>query len=204
MAKKLGDTAKAAAEGEDKARIAEMAGNVSQETFLQSCQEIAAVNLACKAAADARAKVRKTIKARGIELGILDATLKMADWDREEVRLAFDNRRRYAEWLGLPIGIQADMFKDKTPEQKAQMDAHGRGVTDARTGKSGQPPEDLAEDLAEFYTRGFKGKPLEKEKKEPKEKVRKDKDGNILAPAKTPEREADDAEFDKAGADVID
>lgn len=193
MAKQLGKEGKAG--DQDKERQQEIGGNLTQETFLQSCQEMAAINAKVAAANEERRKVRKTIKARGIELGILDATLKMADWDREEVRLAFDNRRRYAEWLGLPIGTQTDMFKDLTPEQKAQQEAHARGVTDARAGKSGQPPEDLAEEHQEAYVRGFKGKTLEPKKKGP----RTNGEGKIVAPEPDPEMEK---EFE-AGANKV-
>lgn len=164
MAKQLGKEGKTTP-ADEKARAEEIGGNMSQDTFLECCKEMADLKREQKALAAKVSTARKKFKARGVELGLMDATLKLAEWDRDEVRSNWDTRRKYAEWLGLPIGSQGDMFKDMTPDEKRQSEAHARGITDARAGATGQPPEDLAEDLHEFYERGFKGKPLTAKKK---------------------------------------
>src|SRR5690606_25481991 len=87
----------------------EQQGNVTQGTFLEAVREVAKVNAEMRALNERRKGIRKKWKSEGIELGILDATIKMAEWDRAEVRAHFDNARRYAEWLGLPVGVQADL-----------------------------------------------------------------------------------------------
>lgn len=188
MAQQLGKDTQP--DGVDKARTAEVAGNLTQDTFLQSCQEMAALKREQKAVANKIASARKVIKARGVELGLMDAALKMADWDREEVRTNWDTRRRYMEWLGLPIGTQGDILAGLEGEAKLNAEWHARGATDAKAGKTGEIPDECPDDQRDAYTRGFKGKALEKKKeKGPK----KDADGKVIAP---PHGQGHDPEFD--------
>lgn len=201
MAKTLGkeDKTTKAAQADADQRRQEIGGNVTREIFLQSVRELADINAKADAIRSTQRAVRKTIKARGIELGILDATLKMAEWDREEVRLAFDNRRKYADFLGLPVGTQPDMFKDMSEDEKQAVEWEAKGATDFFAAKSGSPPEECPEPFHKHYVRGFKKAAGEVMPTDAKGKTKGpliNKDGQIVKPPRTA---AEEKEFDNAG-----
>ena len=200
MAKVIGKEDKGKKAEKDEG-VADISGNLTSETFLQSVQEMAAINAEMRSVNEKRKKVRKTIKARGIELGDLDAVVRMSDWDREEVRASFDRRRRYAEWLGLPIAHQADMFKGLTQEQKSAAEWEATGRTAYLAAKGPQPPEECPEPFKLNWLRGYKlaagEAPPEKKKKKPVDeraaaKARTNDQGQVVAPEGAG---ADDAAF---------
>ncbi len=62
-------------------------------------------------------KYRKTLKAEGFTLGVLDAMMKMLEWSPEEVKAHFAEREWYAEALRYPVGSQLEFFgTEATPD----------------------------------------------------------------------------------------
>lgn len=133
----------------------EQAGNVTHTTFLAAVREIAKVNAEARAVNEKRKGIRKKWKAEGLELGILDATIKMAEWDRAEVRAHFDNGRKYAEWLGLPIGSQPDLFARKGEDAIQKGEWYALGKVASRLGKAAKPPEECPAEYHQAYMAGF-------------------------------------------------
>lgn len=133
----------------------EAASNVTAGTFLEAVREIAKVNAEARAINEKRKGIRKKWKAEGIELGLLDAALKMAEWDRAEVRSHFDTGRRYAEWLGLPVGHQPDMFKGLGDDEIQRREWFALGQVAARLGKPQKAPEECPPEYIPDYLRGF-------------------------------------------------
>lgn len=133
----------------------EAQGNVTSATFLEAVREIAKVNAEARAINEKRKGIRKKWKAEGIELGLLDAALKMAEWDRAEVRAHFDVGRRYAEWLGLPVGHQPDMFKNLGDDEIQKREWFALGQVASRLGKPQKAPEECPPEYISDYLRGF-------------------------------------------------
>ncbi len=112
---------------------------VDQDTFLSFVRQITAEQAKVEAAKSGLKSVRKQAKASGIELGHLDAVVRMSEWSIEEVREHYALSTRYAIWLGLPLGEQADLFADenaapaKPTDKAAEWDA--KGFMAATTGK---------------------------------------------------------------------
>lgn len=136
----------------------EQASNLTSGTFLEAVREIAKINGEVRALNERRKSVRKKWKSEGIELGILDATIKMAEWDRAEVRAHFDNARRYAEWLGLPIGVQADLFAKLGEDQVQKKEWFALGAVASRLGRSPRDiPEECPPEYKQHWLAGFNG-----------------------------------------------
>jgi hypothetical protein len=157
MARKLGssdDTNVVALNPNAEARR-EQTAQVTQGTFLEAIRDIAKVNAEMRALNERRKGIRKKWKSEGIELGLLDAALKMAEWDRAEVRAHFDTGRRYAEWLGLPIGAQADLFKSAGDDAVLKSEWFGLGRVASRLGKPGKPPEECPPEYHQAFMAGF-------------------------------------------------
>src|SRR5919206_3408391 len=57
-------------------------------------------------------KLRKSAKADGINLGVLDRVLKDMKAKPEEREQDLADFLRYSRWLGAPVGFQADLFED--------------------------------------------------------------------------------------------
>lgn len=171
---------------------AEQRANVTNETFLEAVREVARVNAEMRALNERRKGIRKKWKAEGIELGILDATIKMAEWDRSEVRAHFDTARRYAEWLGLPVGAQPDLFAKMGEDdiQKKEWAALGRVAS--RLGKAARPPEECPPEYQQDWLRGFNDEDEEawseaertEAQRQAAEKIDPNKPGNIADVAK--------------------
>lgn len=129
--------------------------NVTSATFLEAVREIAKVNAEMRSLNERRKGIRKKWKAEGLELGILDATLKMAEWDRAEVRDHFDNARRYAEWLGLPVGVQADLFKGLGDDEVQKTEWRALGRVASNLGRPAKPPEECPPEYRQSWMQGF-------------------------------------------------
>lgn len=129
--------------------------NVTQEVFLKAAAQMAQLNQE-RQELNARVNAaRKQMKANGIELGAMDAMLKMAEWDRGEIRESFDVRRRYAEWLNLPIGTQIDLFKGMDDEEIQAREWHATGLQHKRAGRARSLPDHCPEQFIQFYDRGY-------------------------------------------------
>jgi len=133
---------------------------VTPEYYLKAVKDITAQRAVVDAARARLNAIRKEFKAGGIVLGTLDAMVRMAEWDRGEIRDHFDVQAKYAEWLGLPVapGVmrQGDAFRgDPASEefQRAEWKADGR--TASRTGKPGRPPEECPPEFHQAWMQGF-------------------------------------------------
>lgn len=129
--------------------------NVTPETFLDAVREISAINAKVAALNETRKAIRKKHKANGIELGHMDAIMKMADWDRTEVVEAFRLRREYALMLGLPIEAQGDMFADAPDAEVSRAEWFNRGLVAYRLGRPAEVPDDCPPDYAEAFMDGY-------------------------------------------------
>ena len=104
-------------------------------------------------------RARKEIKAMGFNLGDLDATMKMMDWGRDEVKEHFERRAIYARWVKLPIGSQGDLLagpdaKEENPETAGDLvfaKAYQAGIQ----GKSPECPEEYL-DHNQDWSKGWK------------------------------------------------
>lgn len=131
---------------------------VTEEFFLKAVKDIGAENDKVKAAAHARKLVRNEFKLAGIQLGLLDATVKMAEWSRGEIRDHFGTAAQYAQWLAMPVapGVvkQATLAtEDDDAIQRREWFALGR--TYSRTGKPGRPPEECPDEFHQAFMGGF-------------------------------------------------
>lgn len=135
----------------------EQQGNVTSGTFLEAVREIAQVNAEMRSVNERRKGIRKKWKSEGLELGILDATIKMAEWDRSEVRAHFDNARKYAEWLGLPVGMQADLFKGLGDDEVQKKEWFALGAVSSRLGRPNKAPEECPPEYRQCWQAGFNG-----------------------------------------------
>ena len=131
---------------------------LTEKTFLDSVKEMVAMDAKVKQLREQRSALRKTIKSRGVELGMMDATIKMADWDRGETRAHFDTGRQYAVWLGLPIGTQPDMFAGLADDDVQRKEWWHSGRTAALAGKPRVAPDDCVEAYLQDWDRGYDNK----------------------------------------------
>lgn len=83
---------------------------LTDETFAQYVNELAKIEAKLEGVKAERRAARKRAKAAGIELGHMDAVVRMSDWSQEEVRNHFATQAQYAAWMGLPLGTQVDLF----------------------------------------------------------------------------------------------
>ena len=104
-------------------------------------------------------RARKEIKAMGFNLGDLDATMKMMDWGRDEVKEHFDRRATYARWVKLPIGTQSSMFGDDTATESTDETAgelvFSKAYQAGIQGKSPECPEQYL-DHNQDWSKGWK------------------------------------------------
>lgn len=148
MAKQLGKE-------DPKAVLEEARDNLSEGDFLDAVRRMVAMNDKCAIQNSARQSLRKTLKSEGIVLGDLDAVIRMAEWDRTEQRAHFDNRTRYARWLGLAVGTQPDMFQSMNDRQVQEAEWKAVGRTAALTGKAASPPEECPPIFHDHFMSGF-------------------------------------------------
>ena len=156
MANKLGSADKAESLNPAADDRRDQISNVSQGTFLEAVKEISGINAKMRALNEDKKAIRKKWKANGIELGLLDATIKMAEWDRPEVRAHFDIAKRYAEWLGLPLGTQQDLFAGLGDDEVQKREWFALGQVASRLGRAqGKPPEECPPEYHQDWLKGF-------------------------------------------------
>lgn len=102
-------------------------------------------------------KRRKQMKADGVVLGELDATLKLMDWGPAEIREHFDTKQRYARAARLPIGSQIDLLSDSNDDEVATTDWRFAGFAAATTGKGvfGVPPDSCPPEMHQAWLEGW-------------------------------------------------
>lgn len=127
-----------------------------EEVFLHYVSVISLADKKLAEARDARKVVRKQAKAAGIELGHLDAVVKMAEWDRTEVRAFFATRLQYAEWYALPVDYQPDMFADPAEAEPLGADHWvSKGFQAGVTGAVGTPPNECPGEHMQDWQHGW-------------------------------------------------
>lgn len=152
MARKINDTDSKQAKQEAEA---ENRSNLNQPAFLDAVRKMAAMDEKAAAIRSARTALRKQFKANGIELGVMDAVMKMADWGRDEQRENFHRRSQYATWLGLAVGYQGELFAAMSDKERADAEWEAAGRTACYTGKPNQPPEDCPPVHHAAFMRGW-------------------------------------------------
>lgn len=131
--------------------------NLTDDAFYEHTQAIVKANAALEVARANRQAVRKLAKAAGVELGILDAKLKMAEWEPSEIRSHYATDARYAELLRLPVGTQLDLLEGVPEAARPDIDWQSRGFLAATTklGVPGQPPADVPADQVQNWMQGW-------------------------------------------------
>lgn len=132
--------------------------NVTEEVFLKAASEMAALAAERKEINERISARRKQFKANGIELGKMDLVLKMAEWDRGEIREHFDTEIRYARWMNLPVGTQPSMFDGMADDEIQAREWFDTGLSHRRAGKVRSLPDHCPEAFIQFYDRGYAGK----------------------------------------------
>jgi len=103
-------------------------------------------------------RFRKGLKANGITLGLLDATVKMLEWEPGEIKADFEERLWYAEAMRFPVGAQLELFgTEKTPEPVAdQLKWRNVGYKDGLAGRGwpDEPPEGCPTECHQEYGKG--------------------------------------------------
>lgn len=160
MVKKAGEEDGADDRGPKASGSARVKGNVTKEVFLSAAKDLAQLNAEADAIRQRRNTARKQFKANGIELGKLDATLKMAEWERQEVRDHFDTARTYAEWMNLPVGAQKDLWAGMDSEEIIASEWHADGWAKRLAGKPNTPPENCGVVNRPFWDNGYMLKPF--------------------------------------------
>lgn len=104
-------------------------------------------------------KFRKTLKAEGHTLGVLDAVIKMLDWTPEEIKAHYAERDWYAEALRYPIGTQLEMYgTEKTPDLvREQLKWRNVGFKNgvAAIGWPDEAPDGCPPECAQSYGEGY-------------------------------------------------
>jgi hypothetical protein len=101
---------------------------------------------------------RKSLKAEGFTLGVLDAVVKMLDWTPEEIKNHYAERNWYAEAMRFPVGSQLEFFgTDATPDAvKEQLKWKQIGFKDGVAGKgwANEPPKGCPPEAVQSYGAG--------------------------------------------------
>lgn len=160
--------------------------NVTEEVFLKAAAEMAQLAAERTEINQRISARRKQFKANGIELGKMDLVLKMAEWDRGEVREHFDTEIRYARWMNLPVGTQPDMFKGMADDEVQAREWYDTGVSHRRAGKGRSLPDHCPEAFIQFYDRGYAEKDFIWEKPDPKARQAKEAPAPKTKPAPKP------------------
>lgn len=153
MARKMGE--EPSTQEQTPGTDSEAEGNVTEATFLEACAEIAEQNRLVKAANERRKVVRKKWKANGVTLGALDSTLKMADWDRDEVRDHFATRRKYATWMGLPIAKDGELFEGMSETEVQKEEWKQKGLTHGLLDRKPEAPEECPANMHQSFMEGY-------------------------------------------------
>ena len=157
MARKIGADLDSQAESMKKkaAKSKPPSVNITQEVFLKGVSVMADFNRKMDELRGARNAARKQLKAQGVELGMLDATMKMGEWGRDEVRQHFDTQRAYARFYNLPVGSQADLFAGMKPDEIDAKEWEARGQTAGLAGKDPVPPEECPAEHHQAFMVGW-------------------------------------------------
>lgn len=150
MAKKVG-----AAEKPPAPETPQPGHNVTEGAFLNAVKEITAAQARVKEANTALKAIRKKWKAANIELGVLDRTVKMAEWSRPEVREHFDTAKKYAEWLGLPTGARAGEQSSLEPALEQAREWKAAGRTYCLSGRPCKAPDECPPENIQDFTAGW-------------------------------------------------
>lgn len=129
--------------------------NLTEGAFLNAVKEITAAQAKVKEAQTSLNGIRKKWKANGITLGVLDATVKMAEWSRPEVREHFDVAKKYAEWLGLPTGARSGEQTSVEPALEAAREWKAAGRTYCLAGKPCKAPDECPPENIPDFTAGW-------------------------------------------------
>lgn len=114
------------ARGRKKQDTPAMDGNVSRATFLEHYDTITEKLRVKKEADSALATAYKSAERNGIDRKALKRAREMADLTAEERSIADRRLRLYAEWLGKPLGFQAEM-----PVEPAAANGHAPAPDEA-------------------------------------------------------------------------
>jgi len=114
--------------------------NLPPESYLEHYRAIRdAKKLQEQATAQMRL-ARKRAKAGGVNLGDMDAAIRLRDLDADERDTHLRNLARYAAWMGAPLGEQGSLFgevekpTEKAAAEHAAYEARQRGYTDGTQG----------------------------------------------------------------------
>lgn len=130
--------------------------NVSEEAIVRTyVADMVALKAEQTAVADKIKARRKLVKAQhpDILLTELDRVIKMSTWSHDEIRDSFDRSSRYARFLGMPVGAQAELFEE-LPDHEATREKWGqRGYTDGLAGRGVPevPPKECPPDAHQRY-----------------------------------------------------
>ena len=97
------------ARGRKKADTPAMDGNVSRETFLEHYDAVTEKLRLKKEADSALANSYRAAERAGIDRKMLKRVRQEADLTAEERAIDERRRRLYLDWLGKPVGFQAEM-----------------------------------------------------------------------------------------------
>lgn len=133
-------------------------GMPSHDMIRMAVNEQLAFNERSKKLNAERSSFRKGLKAKGINLGVLDAKVRMLEWTPEEVKAHHAEQDWYAEALRFPIGAQLELYgADNTPDPvREQLRWRNIGFKDgvAARGWPDQPPEHCHYDCHQSYAEG--------------------------------------------------
>lgn len=128
---------------------------VTLESFRIAVAQMIASNDEVGKVRTKRNAMRKQLKADGFELKILDDTIRMADWDRAEVRKTFATRKQYGEFMKLPV--QGDLFNadNASTDEVQKREWRALGYTAASLGRPAVAPDTCPPDYIQDYLQGF-------------------------------------------------
>lgn len=180
--------------------------NLTEDTFLHFVAVNAAAEKKLKEAQGARKAVRKQAKAAGIELGHMDAIVRMGEWDRTEVQAFFQTRLLYAKWyrLGGLVGDQGEfLFGEKAPVLDDEHDAahwSDKGFQAGVLAQSSTPPDECHPQFHQDFQHGWSaGQAKNAEGIKPLTPPRATKPSSATAKKVLEQARADEAADRKAG-----
>lgn len=100
------------------------------------------------------AERKRMKKIDGIDLGLLDATIRLLDMTPAEQRTHFDVAQRYARIAGLAVGTQLDLLAHATDDEVAKKDWVARGRADALRLKPASVPKTCPPEHHQDYLEG--------------------------------------------------
>ena len=100
------------------------------------------------------AERKRMKKIDAIDLGLLDATIKLMELTPAEQRTHFEVAHRYARVAGFPIGTQLDLLGHADDTEIAKRDWHARGRSDALRLKPASVPKTCPPEFHQDYLEG--------------------------------------------------